>query len=225
MIDYLSNRLNMVFSLLPSNPNERQRVIDVGSDHGLFSLACLQNFENVFCICTDIHEAPAKRAYKCLEDNGYASRSSAYHTDGLERVELKANDTVVMSGLGGNNIIHIMTEAIKVTPKDVLSKVTWCMQPQKSFDQVRRFCAKEGMELLEEAVCVDKGFHYCGMRYRFNAKTYELTAKQAYYGPQFLENSDRDDVKEYFRYLDRVYSFKARSNMELRKLLQEEGKL
>ncbi len=227
MIDFLSSRLNMVFDMLPKEASSRKRVIDVGSDHGLFSLACLQTFDDVFCVCTDIHELPAKRTQQCLEENGYGLRVEVHNVDGLEGITLIPGDTIVMSGLGGNNIIHILHKVIPRTPIEVLKSVTFVLQPQKTFDGVRRFLTRNGFDIEDEVTCVDSKLHYFCIRSVFSGNAHELSSKDAFYGPILCKKFSQGDkdVRVYFDYLNKKYSYKSRSNNELRSLMEKEGLL
>ena len=77
-----------------------RRIIDVGSDHGHLSLYSLINDNFAQAVLTDIHKAPAQRSEDTLRVYGYADRTEVYCTDGLDGVELKRGDIVVMTQAG-----------------------------------------------------------------------------------------------------------------------------
>ena len=133
-----------------SNRASKGRVIDVGSDHGLLALNCLKRELTPFCICTDIHSAPAARTAECLSSYNLDERFEVFCTDGLDGVDLKKDDTVVMAGLGGNTAVDVMTRAMKLTSEDTLREIDFVLQPQKSQDRVREFLYSNGFAMMRQ---------------------------------------------------------------------------
>lgn len=222
MIPALSVRLSDVCSEAFSG-GKAPRLIDVGSDHGHLACYALNSGLAETAVCTDIHEAPAKRTDTCLRQNGFSDRSSTYCTDGLDGVPLCEGDVVVMAGLGGNNMADIMERALSSTPASVLKTVTWCLQPQKSIERLREFFAKEGFDILEEKVSVEKGIWYPILRAVYTGVPYDLSLYGKYYGPVLIRKfEDRDPlIIEYFARLDNRYKLRARGDEEVSKLMSE----
>lgn len=217
MIIELPIRLSTVFSMIPS---DSKRVIDVGSDHGKLALHCLQSGIVDAVVCTDIHKEPAERTRKCLSDYNYSAQSEVYCTDGLKGVQLKAGDTVVIAGMGGNTIIDIMTEALSGNDKNILKEVTWCIQPQKSFENVRDYLADNGFQILDEEVCLDRDIYYQMMRVKYTGISYTLTEKEAYYGPVLLTKSSSNDlIQAFYKHLNQVLEVRARGDERIRNML------
>lgn len=220
-MDQLSIRLQMVYDFIDADRAKKGRVIDVGSDHGHLALSCLKSDLTPFCICTDIHKNPAERTKQCLIDNDMKDRSEVYCTDGLKGVELKHFDTVVMAGLGGNTTVDIITEALKVTSKDVLKEVDFVLQPQKSSDRLRVFLCENGFEIFDETVSFDRDLYYICIKTRYVGKTSDLTIKEKFYGPKLLLKSDEALVKDYFSHLNGVFKIRSRGDEELKQLMEE----
>lgn len=220
MNDLLSIRLNMVYDAIDPQIAGKGRVIDVGSDHGLLALTCLKNVLTPFCICTDIHKMPAERTLQCLKDHLMGDRSEVFCTDGLQGIELRSNDTVVMAGLGGNTIMNVIEEVMGRTSSEVLSSVDFVLQPQKTSDELRVFLAKNGFDIIFEDTTIDRDLYYHMMKARYTGRSYVLTPLQKYYGPRLLERDD-DKVKMFHKHLDDIYKVRSRGNSELRKLMEE----
>jgi len=222
LIPALSVRLNDVCREAFSE-GRAPRLIDVGSDHGHLACFALSSGLADTAVCTDIHEAPAKRTETCLKQNGFSDRSSTYCTDGLDGVPLQEGDVVVMAGLGGNNMADIMERALAITPKDVLKKVTWCLQPQKSIERLREFFAGEGFVILEEKVSVEKGIWYPILRAVYTGEPYVLSLYGKYYGPVLIRKFEEKDplTVEYFARLDNRYKLRARGDEEVARLMSE----
>lgn len=220
MNDQLSIRLNMVYSAIDPDKAQKGRVIDVGSDHGLLALRCLKEDLTPFCICTDIHKLPAKRTEDCLKDHNMSSRSEVFCTDGLVGVELKAFDTVVMAGLGGNTIMNVIKEVMTRTSEEILRNVDFVLQPQKTSDELRVFLCENGFDIVFEDVSIDRDLFYHMMRAVYTGQKHGLTSLQKFYGPVLITREDDTAVK-FREHLDEIYKVRSRGNAELKALMEE----
>ena len=224
----LTVRLEMVFGQVKDARSKTGpcRVIDVGSDHGYLALRCLEEDQAQTAICTEIHKAPAKRSEMALIDAGYKDRSSVIVTDGLKGVKLQKDDIIVIAGMGGLNIIDIITQAIKDNGTDIFKDVVFVLQPQKSNDMVRQFLAENGFVFQDESVCYDRNIFYNCMRVVFNGQAYKVTDEQACYGPVLLDkyNNGDEKVREYFGHLNEIFEVRQRSNPTVKSALEERRK-
>lgn len=221
-MDQLSIRLQMVYDTVDKDKASKGRIIDVGSDHGLLALECLKTNLTSYCICTDIHKLPAERTRQCLLSNDMSERSEVYCTDGLKGITLKDNDTVIMAGLGGNTSVDVITEALKVTPLEVLSNVDFVLQPQKSSDRLRQFLCENGFSIVDENVAIDRDLFYVCIRATYTGIKTELTLKEKFYGPVLL-TKESADIKAYFDHLTSIYKIRSRGDNELKILMEEIG--
>ena len=217
-------RLEMVLEQVRSSVQTESdtRVIDVGSDHGYLAVRCLEEGIADRVICTDIHEAPAKRSLAALTEAGFEEISEVYTTDGLKGVALKKGDVIVIAGMGGLNIIDIITRAIKDNGYSVLENVTFVLQPQKSNEIVRNYLAKAGFVFIDESVCYDRDIFYNCMRVVFKGISSTLTDEEACYGPVLLKkysNGDKD-IADYFIHLNELFEIRKRSNPIVKSALE-----
>ena len=136
-------------------------------DHGYLAIRCLEEELLILLICTEIHKAPAQRSEDALIEAGFEDRSEVYVTDGLKGVPLMTGDMVVMAGMGGLNIIDIISRALKDNGYSCIENVTFVLQPQKSNDIVRKYLAKAGFVFEDESVCYDRDIFYNCMRVVF----------------------------------------------------------
>ena len=221
-------RLEMVFEQVKTaaEGKENTRVIDVGSDHGYLAVRSLEEGVTASAVCTEIHKAPAQRSMDALTEAGFGECSEVFVTDGLKGVPLRAGDIVVIAGMGGLNIIDIITHAIKDNGYSVLENVTFVLQPQKSNETVRNFLAKTGFVFEDEKVCYDRDIFYNCMRVVFKGISTALTAEQACYGPVLLNKyKERDkDIKAYFDHLNELFEVRKRSNPVVMSALEERKK-
>ena len=222
--EFLSPRLKAVHDMAVSGASEdSRRLIDVGSDHGHLSLYALihDNFEEA--ILTDIHEAPAKRSEQTLRMYGYADKTKVYCTDGLDGVELQKGDIIVMAGLGGNNMVDIMTRVLEREDKEFLKTITWVLQPQKSSDRLRVFLFENGFNIVDENASEDRGLYYLIIKTAYTGIPSKYTLKQKYYGPVILRRIEECDpiVLGYKDRLDKRFELSKRGDEEIKQMLEE----
>ncbi|MCR5287967.1 MAG: class I SAM-dependent methyltransferase [Saccharofermentans sp.] len=221
----LSSRLSAVFDQVAAARNGigPGRVLDVGSDHGLLAVSCLENEIANEAICTEIHQGPADHSKEALAEAGFEDVSNVFVTDGLDGIPLKKGDIVVIAGMGGLNIIDIVSRCMKNETPDILKDVRFVIQPQKSVNLVRKFFAENGFVFEDESVCTDRDFFYNVMRMRFTGTPYELGAYKECYGVLLPGKEAEGDplVKSYFAHLDEVFEIRSRSDMVVRQALEE----
>ena len=218
-------RLEMVFDQVKSSVSDSAhgRIIDVGSDHGYLAVRCLEEEIADFAICTEIHKAPAQRSLDAMVDAGFEECSEVYVTDGLKGVPLKPGDIVVIAGMGGLNIIDIITHALKDNGYHVIENVTFILQPQKSNEIVRNYLAKTGFVFEDETVCYDRNIFYNCMRVVFKGISRTMTDEEACYGPVLLKKYTQGDknVADYFSHLNELFQVRKRSNPVIKSALEE----
>ena len=167
-----------------------------------------------------------KDLLKDLVEAGFGDISGVYITDGLKGVPLIAGDTIVIAGMGGLNIVDIITRALKDNGYHVFENVTFVLQPQKSNDIVRKYLSKAGFVFVDEAVCYDRDIFYNCMRVVFKGISTTITDEEACYGPVLLKkyNSGDKAVAEYFDHLNEVFEVRQRSNPTVKAALEERKK-
>ena len=224
----MTERLTMVLGQVRYARQESAggRIIDVGSDHGYLAIRCLEEGLADEAVCTEIHRAPAQRSEDALIEAGYGDCSEVFITDGLKGVPLMAGDTVVIAGMGGLNIVDIISRALKDNGYHVLENVTFVLQPQKSNDIVRKYLSKAGFVFEDESVCYDRDIFYNCMRVVFKGISTTITDEEACYGPKLLSKFKNGDpqVIAYFEHLDESFEIRQRSNPTVKAALEERKK-
>ncbi len=224
----LTERLTMVLGQVryARQDSAGGRIIDVGSDHGYLAIRCLEEGLADEAVCTEIHRAPAQRSEDALIEAGFGDCSEVYITDGLKGVPLMTGDTVVIAGMGGLNIVDIISRALKDNGYHVLENVTFVLQPQKSNDIVRKYLSKAGFVFEDESVCYDRDIFYNCMRVVFKGISTTITDEEACYGPKLLSKFKNGDpqVIAYFEHLDEIFEIRQRSNPTVKAALEERKK-
>ena len=162
-------RLEMVLEQVRSSVQIEgsTRIIDVGSDHGYLAVRCLEESIADSVICTDIHEAPAKRSMNALAEAGFEEVSEVYTTDGLRGVPLMRGDVIVIAGMGGMLIRDILTNGM-----DCIRQMDeFIVQPQSNIPEFRNFLRQSGFEIVRNNILIDAEKYYFPMKIRYTGKT------------------------------------------------------
>ena len=129
-------------------------IADVGCDHGLIAEKILKNNKAEKVIFTDISEKCLKKAEDLLKDFVEAGTAVPYCTDGLTGVNEHV-DEVVIAGMGGEEIIKILSECA-----DRLNVERLVLQPMKNSKEVRKFLIKNHFAAgLDYTIYSDKKFY------------------------------------------------------------------
>ena len=143
----LSPRLALAASLAA----ECERLADIGTDHALLSAFLLLNASARSALLCDVAEGPLKRAAATVRQYNLEDKVELRLSDGFEKVSPEEFDTALICGMGGLNIIEILSKAEwfgKVKKRLVL-------QPQTDAAHLRAFLFDGSCELIEERAVID----------------------------------------------------------------------
>lgn len=146
----LQPRLQLLADLVPQNA----RLADIGTDHGYLPVWLLQRGRIASAIAADIGEEPLQHARRTAEEYGVEGIDFRL-CDGLRDLTPGEADTVIIAGMGGETIIHILSAA-PWTKKDV----TLLLQPMTKAGELRRWLADNGYCFTDERLVWDKDFLY-----------------------------------------------------------------
>ena len=135
--------------MIPANT----RLTDVGTDHGFLPVRLMLDGRISCAIATDIRPGPLAGAQRNALASGTNVRCIL--CDGLDGVSESETDTVVIAGMGGENISGILERA----PWTRNGK-TLLLQPMSRQEQLRRFLAHNGYHVQEERLVKDNGRIY-----------------------------------------------------------------
>lgn len=140
--------------------NDKEEVIDIGCDHGLLGIYLYLNKKNVRMVSSDINEKPLLKAKENLIKYGLENKIELRCGNGLETLDKDIN-TIIISGMGGINIVNILSE-IKKYPN--VSKIV--LSPNTDYSFVRRKVTKLGFKLCSEKMVYEKGKYYLISEYQ-----------------------------------------------------------
>lgn len=115
-------------------------VCDVGTDHGYLAVELIKSGKCSKVIASDINPNPLESARKNVEKYGVSDKVELVLSDGLENINLDGVSDIVIAGMGGETIVHVLESADFVDIRLIL-------QPMTKPEILRRF--------LTEYMCCD----------------------------------------------------------------------
>ena len=142
----LSRRLAAIAALLPPGGG----LADVGTDHGHIPVYALQSgFQGRVC-ATDIRQGPLDAARRTAWEADLDDQIEFTLANGLDGLDGTGIGTVVIAGMGGENIADILARA-PWTLQDCLL----ILQPMSKSDVLRRWLVENGCRIESEALVED----------------------------------------------------------------------
>lgn len=173
----LSSRLAMVVALLPKG----RRLIDIGTDHAYLPIIAVKRNRFEQAVAADIRPGPLAVADRNIRRFNCMDRVTTALSNGLGAFDCRPGDVVVMAGLGGLEMIDILTDAPDRWPMLVL-------QPQKSDPALRAYLSGTGYQIQEEALCSDDRRLYVAMVAEMTSDGAPISPVDQYIGPRLRAN-------------------------------------
>lgn len=148
----LSKRMKAVASMVTQD----LVVCDVGTDHGYVPISLVQDGIISKAIAVDINKGPLMRADEHIRSCGLADCIETRLSDGLAAVDAGEVESIVIAGMGGELVIHILTEgeAVCQRAKEII------LQPQSEVSKVRCFLRSKGYQIVDEDMILEDGKYY-----------------------------------------------------------------
>ncbi|HHU08305.1 MAG TPA: SAM-dependent methyltransferase, partial [Clostridiaceae bacterium] len=102
------DRLRLLIDLVGSC----ERVIDIGTDHALLPIRLVEEGKCGCVIAIDSSISAFTKAQRNVAKAEAGNKITVLHGSGLKNVEVKVEDTLVLAGLGGREIISILSEKL-----------------------------------------------------------------------------------------------------------------
>lgn len=132
------------------------RVADIGTDHAYLPVWLLLHGRVTRAIASDLRSGPLARARETAEAYGVLDSIDLRLGNGLEGISPEEADTIVIAGMGGENIAAILNAA----PWTADGNHTLLLQPMTRAEELRGFLAEHGYAILREALVRDRGTIY-----------------------------------------------------------------
>jgi len=199
----LSPRLETIVNMI----TQGQRIIDIGTDHCLIPITVISKGIRKIGIATDIREGPLKIAKKNIIKFKISDKIQLFRTDGLKGITIKPDDSIIIAGMGGYEIISILQQTLPVCENIIL-------QPQKSLMELRQFLSEKGYEIKDEKISKESHRFYIAIKVKFTGKKYSLNLTEQIVGPVILNTRD-EYFNEYICYLIKQMDKMKKSNNSL----------
>jgi tRNA (adenine22-N1)-methyltransferase len=149
----LPPRLQAILSL---RDKPADTLADIGTDHAYIPVAaCIYGLAKRAIAC-DIKEGPLSRAAETIRAHELESRIDLRLGDGLAPLAPGEADCIVIAGIGGLNIIQILTEGLAVAQ----NAQNLILQPQRDIPKLRRALRVMGFTILTHTRVREKYFIY-----------------------------------------------------------------
>lgn len=167
---------------------KNDRVIDIGCDHAYLCVYLAQNNLCKNIIASDINENALKNAINNIKKFGLSKKIKCILSDGLNNIDVKNINTVVIAGMGTKNIKHILNnkEKLKNINKIILSS---------NNDQylLRKYMQKNHYKLVDEKVIYERKHFYIISKYE--------KGKQKLKKAELMFGINKKENIEYYKYL------------------------
>ena len=172
----INHRLKAIGDLVEAN----SFCLDIGCDHGLLDIYLVKRNQNIKAIASDIAEGPLEQAKKNIKQEHLEKEIQTYLGDGLSTYQ-EGVDTIIISGMGGRNIIGIFKNH-----REVLKNIkTILLSPNNYQEDVKRYLTKNHFYIEQEEFVRDGNFIYQIIIFKQGKKKY--SNKEYYFGPIFLK--------------------------------------
>lgn len=148
----LTPRLAAIAKYVP----EGSSVADIGTDHAYLPVYLLTQKISQKVIATDIHEKPLNSAIELMEMLNLTRKIDIRLGDGLHVLQPAEADVIVLAGMGGGTMAHILD----ASPEVVASIKRLIVQPMVRPSCVRTWIAENNFKIVEEDLVEDEGIIY-----------------------------------------------------------------
>ena len=171
----INSRLKKIGDLVEAN----SFCLDVGCDHAFLDIYLVTRNKDIKAVASDIAEGPLEQAKKNIKRERLENKIETRLGPGLTTYSKEIN-TIIISGMGGRNIIGIC----KDSPKVLKQVDTMIISPNNYQEDVKRYLTKNGFYIENEEFVKDKKFIYQIIIFKKGKKKY--TKKDYFFGPVFL---------------------------------------
>lgn len=133
---------------------------DVGTDHGYIPIALIQRQKIKSAIAMDINKGPLARAQDNIASAQLGDYIQTRLSDGVAALGEGEADSILIAGMGGELVIHILSEGEKVCK----AASELILQPQSDIRKVREYLRLHHYKIVDEDMICEDGKYYPMMR-------------------------------------------------------------
>ena len=180
----ISLKLKAIAFFIEKNDN----VVDIGCDHAYLDIYLSQNNLCKNIIASDVNKNALNNAINNIDKFCLSKNIKCILSDGLDNIDTKNIDTIVIAGMGTKTIKHILRnkEKLKNIKKIILSS-------NNDHYALRKFMQKSNYTLVDEKIIYEKKHYYIISKYIKGKQ--KLSKKEMMFGIYKKENL------KYYKYL------------------------
>ena len=194
----IPKRLQVIGDLIP----EGAHVADIGADHGLLERYIATHLSDYYILAIENKRGPFEALFEATRDLDNIEYSLS---DGMRFVD-EEYDTVVLAGMGGDNIVNILTQF-----PDKLKSIKRIIVDAHSFiPKVRKTLIDFGFDIEVEKIVYEADVYYIIISFIRNSEQRKYTEDELKFG----YNLSKDPLfKDYKKYMLKKYK-KVLKDME-----------
>lgn len=150
----MNSKLEVIASLVTT-----KSIIDIGCDHGYLDIYFTK--KGIKCLATDI----SSKAIKCAINNFKKNNLDIDYmvTDGLNNIDIKKSDTIIISGMGTDTIINILNK--EITNDLIISS-------NNHLEKLRRYIVTMNYYIDKEIFIIENNKPYVIIKFKYGKKDY-----------------------------------------------------
>ena len=168
-MEYLSERLKTIYKMVPKGI-----VADIGADHGKLMIALFEGGIISHGYAVENKKGPFNRLVKALKEKKLENDIIPLFSDGIRDLP-EAVHTVVIAGMGGDNIIKIL----KDSPRKAKQIETLIVDAHSAIPKVRDEITKMGFVIADEKMVREDDVFYEIIKF--------IRSEVAFYGDNDME--------------------------------------
>ena len=179
-----SDRLELVVStVLP-----QEAAADVGTDHGHVPVELVRRGIAKRAYAMDVRKGPLSRAQENIAAAGLEEKIETRLSDGVKELKPGEAQAVIIAGMGGELVIHILEEGRHVW--DFVEQ--WVLSPHSETDKVRKWLLEHGFPIASEKMVFEDGKYYTvlDVRKQGSMVVREIPEKRFLYGTCLVETKN-----------------------------------
>ena len=156
----LTPRLQMIAAMLPVGKS----LADVGTDHAYLPVYAVANGICPSAFAGDINQGPLDNAKATVKKYGVSDKISLVLSPGLDNFPVRCADTVVIAGMGGEQIADIAAAASWLKSPDI----TLIVQPMTMHEKCRVSLADTGFKCIDTKYAKEGRHIYVAEKYAYS---------------------------------------------------------
>ncbi|MBR5218814.1 MAG: SAM-dependent methyltransferase [Clostridia bacterium] len=134
--------------LIASKVKDDASIIDVGTDHGYIPIYLAGRGRVKKALATDVNRGPLSRAEENIKLHNTGDKVSTALANGLNGIDTKSYDTVIIAGMGGILISEIMEQTDN-------TDLAFILQPMTAAEELRRYLYQKSYEIVDEELVAE----------------------------------------------------------------------